>query len=132
MFRESSKGSIMKVFGHHLIKAEEFYTISKIEDIEKTPPNSIVLISNFNIEIATYCKKNLIPYAIKIDTIKDAIFANLLDAKYMICFKELGKKIMPIAQNYLFDTEVLVEISNDSEIEDLALIGVDGVIYLLT
>ncbi len=121
----------MKVFNHPLIKSEKFYPISKIEDIDRTPPNSTVLLSTLNMEIALYCKENLIPYSVKISNIKDAVFANLLNAKYIICSKELSKEIMPIAQNYLFDTEILVEILEDSEIEEMARVGVDGVIYIL-
>jgi len=40
----------------------------------------------------------------------------------------LAKELMPIAQNYLFDTQILAKIEEDSEIEALAKDGVDGVI----
>jgi len=35
---------------------------------------------------------------------------------------------MPIAQNYLFDTRVLATILQKDEIEEMAKVGVDGVI----
>jgi len=119
----------MKIIGHPWIKSEEFYRVIDIEDIKKTPPNSTVLLSSLNINLASFCQKNIIPYAVEIESIKDAIFLNLLEAKYIICSKKLAEKIMPIAQNYLFDTQVLAKISEDSEIEDMAKVGVDGVIY---
>jgi hypothetical protein len=119
----------MKIFGHPWIKSKDFYGVLDIKDIKETPPNSTILLSNFNIEIASYCQKNLIPYSMVIDSIKEAIFANNLNCKYIITHKELAKKIMPIAQNYLFDTQVLAKIKADSEIEEMARVGVDGVIF---
>ena len=119
----------MKIIGHPWIKSEEFYRVIDIEDIKKTPPNSTILLSTFNIDIVLFCQKNLLPLAVEIESIKDAIFSNLLEVKYIVCSKELAKEIIPIAENYLFDTQLLAKISEDSEIEDMAKIGVDGVIY---
>jgi hypothetical protein len=36
---------------------------------------------------------------------------------------------MSIAQHYLFDTQILVKIISIEEIESLAKIGVDGVVF---
>ena len=72
--------------------------------------------------------KNAIPYIIRVRSIKETIFANLLGAKYTISSKELATKLMPIAQNYLFDTQILAEIESDSEIEEMAKANVDGVV----
>jgi hypothetical protein len=121
----------MQIFGHKWIDSIQFYNIESIDDIASTPPNSIVKISNLSkfIDIVKHCQKNLIPFVLEIDSIKDAIFANIFGAKYTISSKELAKKIMPIAQNYLFDTQILAKISEDNEIEEMAKIGVDGVIF---
>ena len=120
----------MIIFGHPWIKSPNFYKVETIKDIQSTPPNSIVWLSPlcYSIDIAKYCQKNLVPFAIDIDSIKDSIFANILGAKYIICSTTLAKEIMPIAQNYLFDTQVLATILKESEIEDMAKFGVDGVI----
>ena len=121
----------MLVFGHKWIESPKFYKIETIVDIKNTPHNSTLLLSylEVSIDIAKYCKKNSIPFAIEVNSIKDAIFSNLLNAKYIIASKELAKSIMPIAQNYLFDSLVLAKISSEDEIEEMAKSGIDGVIY---
>ena len=119
----------MLIFNHPLIKSPKFYKIKNIDDIIDTPPNSIILLSPLphSIEIVKYCKKNLIPFAIETDSIKYAIFANIFKAKYIITSKELAKELVPIAQNYLFDTQIIAKIINEDEIEEMAKVGVDAV-----
>jgi hypothetical protein len=120
----------MIIFGHPWIKSPNFYKVETIKDIESTPPNSIVSLSPlpYSIDIVKYCQKHLVPFSIDTNSIKDSIFANILGAKYIICSPTLVKAIMPIAQNYLFDTQVLATILKESEIEDMAKVGADGVI----
>jgi len=121
----------MKIFAHPWIKSEQFYTIYSQEEIKKTPANSIVLLPPLpsSLDLAKYCQQNHISYTLRVESIKDAIFANLLGATYTISSKELASKLMPIAQNYLFDTQILAEIKNDNEIEEMAQINVDGVVF---
>ncbi len=123
----------MLIFGHKWIELPKFYKIETIEDIKETPSNSTILLSNLEeyIDIAKYCKKNSIPFAIEVNSIKDAIFSNLLSAKYIVASKKLAKSIMPIAQNYLFDSLVLAKINSEDEIEEMAKSGIDGVIFNL-
>lgn len=120
----------MKIFNHLWIESEQFYTVQSQEDIKKTPPNSIVLLPPLpsSLELAKYCQQNAISYTIRVESIKDAIFANLLGAKYTISSKKLAIELMPIAQNYLFDTQILAEIESDNEIEEMAKVNVDGVV----
>jgi hypothetical protein len=121
----------MKIFAHPWIESEQFYSIKSQEDIKKTPINSTLLLSPLpsSLELAKYCQKNNLSYAIRVESIKDAIFANLLEAKYTISSKEVATELISIAQNYLFDTQILAEITTDSEIEEMAKISVDGVIF---
>ena len=121
----------MKIFGHPWLPSEAFYPISSIEEIAKTPPNSTVELKPLlvSIELAQYCNQNHIAYALEVETIKDALFANQMGCRYIITHKSLAKELMPIAQNYLFDTQILARISDEEEIEDLAKCGVDGVIF---
>lgn len=119
----------MKIFGHKWIESENFYEVFTIEDIAKTPANSLLQLDflSHSLEVAKHCQKNVLRYALVISSIEEAIFANLLNATYVICEKELAIELMPIAQNYLFDTQVLADIEED-EIEEMARAGVDGIV----
>jgi hypothetical protein len=119
----------MKIFGHPWIESETLYSVASIDEIGQTPSNALLHIDAFSEKIALihYCKKNNLLYAVKISEIKEAIFANNLGAKYILCSKTLAKELMPIAQNYLFDAEIIAYISDEKEIEELAKVGVDGV-----
>ncbi len=119
----------MKIFGHEWIESETFYEVFTLEEIAQTPANSLLKLEPLekSLKIAQHCQKNALRYALLISSIEEAMFANLLNATYVICKKELAKELMPIAQNYLFDTQVLADITKD-EIEEMAKIGVDGVI----
>jgi len=116
----------MKVFGHPWVESEPFYRIESREEIPKTPSNSTLQLERFSIELMRYCHKNSLSYVVKVESITEAIFANILGAKYIKASKSLAKELMPIAQNYLFDSQILGIISEDSEIEELAKSNVDG------
>ena len=120
----------MKIFGHDWIESERFYAINKVNDIKKTPSNALLKVEgglSNSLELVKYCKSNELRYAVGVESIEEAIFANLLDATYILCEKKLAKEIMPIAQHYLFDTQILAYIKKD-EIEEMAKAGVDGVV----
>jgi len=119
----------MKIFGHPWIESEAFFLVSNSEEIKNTAPNSTLRIENFNIELLHYCDKNGLAYMVVVSDIKEAIFANLLHAKYLLCYKSLAKELMPIAQNYLFDAQVVALISEEQEIEEMARVNVDGVLF---
>jgi len=121
----------VKIFGHPWIESETFYLIKSIEDIEETPSNSILKIEKFDIELLHYCDKNSLGYMVTVSSVKEAVFANLLHAKYLIASKALAKELMPIAQNYLFDTQVVATIENEDEIEEMAKANIDGVFITL-
>ncbi|MCH9739851.1 MAG: hypothetical protein K0U38_03285 [Epsilonproteobacteria bacterium] len=121
----------MKIFGHPWVESECFYPLSSIDDIKQTPANSILFLTPLpsSLELAHYCQQNHIGYALEVHSIEEAVFANLMQCQYVITDKMLAKELMPIAQNYLFDTQVLAQIENDNEIETMAKVGVDGVIF---
>ena len=117
----------MKIFGHPWIETEQFYVIENQEDINKTPANSTLKIESFDLELMKYCQKNNLAYMVNTVDIKEAIFANILGAKYINVSKSLVKVLMPIAQNYLFDSQVLAIIIEEKEIVEMAKLNVDGV-----
>ena len=122
----------MKIFGHDWIESERFYAVSKVSEISKTPNNSLLKLEgglSSSLSLAKYCQANKLRYAVGVENIEEAIFANLLCATYILCEKSLAKELMPIAQHYLFDTQVLAYIKKD-EIEEMAKVGVDGVVIV--
>lgn len=120
----------MIVVGDARFEFEKLTPVSNIEELQKTTPNSTVLLLNEDFEFQKYLAQNNIAYAIKIDSIKSAIYANNLKASYLICDFDLAKEVQKLAENYLFDAKILAIIYNESEIEHVAKSYVDGVIYL--
>lgn len=119
----------MQIFGHPWIESKTFYPVNSEEEIKATPPNSLLQLQPLekSLALAKHCQKNALAYVLEISSIEEAIFANLLNASYVLCEKELAKELMPMAQNYLFDTRVLATIK-ENEIEEMAKRGVDGVV----
>ena len=120
----------MLIFGHRFIPSDSFYHISNIEDISHTPPSSTVYLSfeECNLDIITHANENDVAMALSVKEINQLMYASSLRAKYIIVQKEMAKTAQNIAENYLFDAKILVRIENEDEIEEMALLGVDGVL----
>lgn len=118
----------MILLGDNLIPYEDICLIDSIWDIENSLPNS-TLIYNYDENLLTYCNKNKLNSAIIVTCIKEAIYSNALGVKYIICDKKLAKNIQKIADNYMFDSKILSIIEQEKEIEDIALLEIDGVIF---
>jgi hypothetical protein len=117
----------MIIIGNEHIDAPVFVKIASIDDIKTTQPSNIVVF-NYDVQIAKYCNENDVAYAIMSDDIKDVVFANALNASYIIV-EHNGIQIQKLAENYMFDVKILQIIEDDSAIEQVALCGIDGVIY---
>ena len=125
------KENIMLVIGHPWVKSQKLCKVFSIEDIKNIHANDIVLLEPLvdSHSFAQYCQDNTIAYAVVANSLENAIFANALGAKYMICEEDIALMIQPIAQEYLFDTRILVLIHNEKEISKIARGGIDGVIF---
>jgi len=121
----------MKIIGHPWIESEGFAEINAIEKIAATPAGSILLIADIasSIDLLHYCQREGLPFALRAGEVKTALFAHALNARYIIAEREVAETIQKLAQNYLFDTQILVEISDESEIEIYAEKGLDGIIF---
>ena len=121
----------MLIMGHSWIKSPKFRKVFSIEDIKRSQPGEIVLLEPLadSHTLAQYCQENSIAYAVVTNTLDDALFINALGAKFIICEEDLALTIQPVAQEYLFDTRVLVHIENEKEIAKIAKSGIDGVIF---
>lgn len=118
----------MILIGDALIPHKTFTYIDSIMEIEHTQANSTVIF-NYDENLLLYARKNNLRSAIVVTSIKEAIYCNALNAKYIICDKKLAKSIQKVAENYMFDAKVLAIIETNEEIEKIALAEIDGVIY---
>jgi len=121
----------MIIIGHPWVNSPKFHKVFSIEEIKKSSPKDIVLIEPLSDSqpLAKYCSENNIAFAVTTNTLNEAIFSNALGAKYLVCEEDDALIIHPIAQEYLFDTRVLVLIHDDKEIAKIARSGIDGVIF---
>jgi hypothetical protein len=120
----------MIIIGHPWIESIHFCKVFSEEDIKNSKPGDVVLLEPLvdTIDLAKYCQLNDIPYAVTVNTLNEAIFCNALNAAYMICEEDEACVIQPIAQEYLFDTKVLVLIQEEKDIVKIARSGIDGVV----
>jgi hypothetical protein len=121
----------MIIIGHPWIKSQRFAKVFSIEDIKSTKSDDIVLLEPLvdSHSYAQYCQDNNIVYAVVVNTLEDAIFSNALGAAYMLCEEDAALMIQPMAQEYLFDTRILVLIHNEKDISKIARGGIDGVVF---
>lgn len=121
----------MIFFGHRFIESEKFYHISGIDSILHTPPSSILFIEFIekNIETINHAVVNGMSIAVSVKNITEILYASALGVSYVIVEKELAKSAQNIADSYLFDAKILVMIEDEEDIEELGLLGIDGVIF---
>lgn len=121
----------MLLFGHKFIDSESFYHVLDIDSIKHTPPSSTIYLefSEANLDIIKHANLNAISMALKVHTITELIYAAALNANYIIVPKEQVKTFQSIAENYLLDSKILVFAQSDEEIEEMALLGIDGLVF---
>ena len=118
----------MILIGDKIIPFNTFTNISTIEEIQNTRANSIISF-RYNENLLEYSSLNEVIFAVIVKSIKEAIYANALNALYIICDKQLSKSVQRIADNYMFDSKVLAIIESNEEIEEIAKNEIDGIIY---
>ncbi len=118
----------MILVGDSLIPFEKTFMIYHKDQISETGANSTILFT-YNSDIMQYASSNDISFAPIVTSVKEAIYANALGAKYIIVKRSFAKEIQGLADNYMFDSKVLAIISHSGEIESIAQDEIDGVIY---
>lgn len=121
----------MLLFGHPHIPSEKLYHVSSIKAIENTPSNSCLLFSFDKqvYELIEHARTNSLTFALDVTNLKEAILAENLDAKYLLCQEQTANSIQKAADTYVFDAKVLVHIKDEEGIEAFANEGIDGVIF---
>ena len=118
----------MILIGDKLVPFENISKINQINEIENTKSNS-TLSFGYNEDLLKYTYENELNSAVKVNSIKEAIYANALSAKYILAQKSLAKQIQKVAENYMFDSKVLAIIESNEELEEIATFEIDGIIY---
>ncbi|NOR55619.1 MAG: hypothetical protein GQ531_05370 [Sulfurovum sp.] len=121
----------MIIIGHPWIKSNRFFKIFAEKGFEKSQADDIILLEPLvdSHTLAIHCQENDITFAVVVNTLDDALFANALGAKYIICEEDDALMIQPIANEYLFDTRILVLIQSEKDISKIARGHIDGVIF---
>ena len=121
----------MLFLGHRFIPSEPLYHINEIEDIPKTPPNSIVYFpfEEKNLDIIQHCQVNAIRFSLEVKTIEELLYAASFRAQFVLTRKKLAKQFQEIVENYLLEMKVIAHIQSETEIEEMALLGIDGVVF---
>jgi len=121
----------MLLFGHRFLDKKEFFHIFSVDSIEKTPPSSELYVEfdENNLDIIEHMRLNHMRFGLYVHNLTEVIYASALGATYIVVEKELAKSAQGIAENYLFDAKILVHITQEEEIEEMALLGIDGVIF---
>jgi hypothetical protein len=118
----------MILIGDEFVPFGEISFISNIEEISNTKGNSTVLFT-YDEKILKYVYDNELSSAVIVKSIKDAIYCNNLNVKYIISEKPLAWQIQKIADNYMYDSKNLAIIDSNDEFEEVAINEIDGIIY---
>ena len=121
----------MIILGHPDIPFDPLYYVEEIEEIADTPSNSTLWLGPFKETkaLAKHCRANGIAYAVMAESVLDALLANALHARYILSERVLAESLQKIAETYLFDAKILVPINDETEMESIAEVGIDGVIF---
>jgi hypothetical protein len=118
----------MIIIGDKLVPFEEVIYIKNIENLKYTKANSTIIF-DYDEKTLEYSYKNNLSSAVVVSSIKEAIYCNSLNVKYIISEKNLACEIQKIADNYMYDSKNLVIINSNEEFEQTAIAQIDGVIY---
>ncbi len=121
----------MLIIGHSEVEYKPFYFIKSADDIAVTPSNSTVVFeySKDSLELIKHCRQNSVSFALICDELKDTLLANANKADFVICDKLIAKDAQNFADEYMFDSKVLLYSSDESELLQTAQDGIDGIIF---
>ena len=109
---------------------EEFFYVKTMQDIKNSPNNATLVFEycDSSLEVYNFCKINNIPYAVKINTIKEMIFCTNLNAKYIFCDTiKKAKVFQKIVDEYLIDTQIVLLVENLENLEEVVKDRIDAI-----
>ena len=118
----------MIILGDEIVPCENISFISTIDEIVNTKANSTLLFF-YDVELVKYTFENDLPSAVIVKSLKDAIYCNSLNVRYIVSEKNLAIQIQKIADSYMYDSKNIAIINSNEEFEHIAKDEIDGVIY---
>ena len=118
----------MIILGDEIVPCENICFISTIDEIGNTKANSTLLFF-YDVELLKYVFENSLPSAVIVKSLKDAIYCNSLNVRYIVSEKNLAIQIQKIADSYMYDSKNIAIINSNEEFEHIAKDEIDGVIY---
>lgn len=119
----------MILIGHKLVPYSPLYKVSTIKEIKATKPNSIVLFDFSHEELLQYCAENELTFSVHVKNLTEACIANALSAKFILVDETLAEDVQNVANEYLFDSKIILHIKDELQIEKAIKSSIDGIIY---
>jgi len=117
------------VLGDEKIDTKSIVYSSNFQDVKNSSPNDIIKL-NYDVGYLKQLVSNDIECIVQVENIQDLIYANILKATYILVHKNIAKQAQNIADDYMFDSKILVAISSKEEIEKIAYDAIDGVLFI--
>lgn len=121
----------MKIFGLPPIPYPAFKKIYSIEEIESVSANTLPYFKDTrdcDLAIGSFAYSNQVEYAFMPSCIKNFLLYANLGAKYALIQAD-PTPYQALVKEYLLDIQILKIIQHQNEIEQYALLGIDGVIF---
>lgn len=121
----------MKIFGLPPIPSPKFQKIYNAQEIANIPANTLPYFKDTrdcDLSIGGFAFDNNVEYAFMPSCIKSFLVYANLGAKYALIQSD-PLPYQALAKEYLLDTQILKIIHSQSEIEQYALLGIDGVVF---
>ena len=115
----------MLIIGHELVEFSPFIEVSSPADIDERDN----FLFKFSEKLVKICKENGRTFSVYASTKTQVILANAFGAKFII----VPNKFIPVAQkladDYIFDSKIATVIRRNSQIDKMADLGIDAVIF---
>lgn len=118
----------MIILGHRDLGFAPLYSVAHVDAIKQTPSHAMLLLQrDAQVTLLAYVREQQLSFALYATTVTELVLAQNYGATFILIEPELAEAAHRIATNYLFDAKILCHINDESQIETLALLGIDGV-----
>lgn len=126
----------MIIIGHPAIAFRPFVKVENIKDIAGTQASQFLWFdAHLQTEcfmLANHCQSHQLPYAVMIHSINELLIFNALEPKYFILHPHTlndASSYQKLIEYYLLESKLLYPIDSQDELQKVAELGIDGVIF---